>query len=163
MRSPSGHHLAVSVCATALLVSCSSPDTPATTTGSTPAADATATSATASPTATPTASSTPTTAASTARPTSPTRRSSTTEVIAVSLKSGKVKPAVERVEIARGARVSLKVTSDVADEVHVHGYDRFADLKPNRTTTLSFKATQKGLFEVEAENTATVLVRLLVR
>jgi heme/copper-type cytochrome/quinol oxidase subunit 2 len=62
-----------------------------------------------------------------------------------------------------GARVTLKVTSDVADEVHVHGYDRFADLKPKRTTTLSFKATSPGLYEVEAEDADTLLVQLLVR
>jgi hypothetical protein len=62
-----------------------------------------------------------------------------------------------------GARVTLKVTSDVADEVHVHGYDRFADLKPKRTTTLSFKATSPGLYEVEAEDAGTLLAQLLVR
>jgi hypothetical protein len=74
-----------------------------------------------------------------------------------------VKPPAQRVTVPLGARVTLKVTSDVADEVHVHGYDHFADLKPKRTTTLSFKATSPGLYEVEAEAAGTLLVQLLVR
>lgn len=101
---------------------------------------------------------TPAPSPSTSRP-----PASTTDVVAVSFADGKAKPGEKRVTVRRGNRVSLEVTSDVADEVHVHGYDRFADLKANGTTTLSFKASKAGLYEVEAEEAGIVLVQLLVK
>ena len=84
-------------------------------------------------------------------------------MIAISFADGKANPGEKRVTVRRGNRVDLKVTSDVSDEVHVHGYDRFTDLKADATTTLSFKASKAGLYEVEAEEAGTVLVQLLVK
>jgi hypothetical protein len=84
------------------------------------------------------------------------------QVIAVAFTNGKVKPPADRVDVPLGQRVRLEVTSDVADEVHVHGYDRLADLEPNETTTITFKASRPGLYEVEVEGAGQVLVQLLV-
>ena len=55
----------------------------------------------------------------------------------------------DRVEVRIGATVRLEVTSDVADELHVHGYDEAVDLPPRAPATLRFLADIPGAFEVE--------------
>ena len=57
-----------------------------------------------------------------------------------------------RVEVPLGETIVLRVTSDVAEEVHVHGYDLKLDLEPNVTGELVFVAAIPGVFEVELEN-----------
>lgn len=164
MRHRRYRHLALTTCAAALLLAgCSAQDGPGTT-SSPPTAEVTA----GSPGTSPTASvGSPTPAAPSPSPTassaSPSPTGATTQVIEVAFAKGKVKPAADRVDVPRGTRVRLEVTSDVADEVHLHGYDKSAALRPGRTTTLTFQADQKGLFEVEAEEAAVVLTSVLVR
>jgi heme/copper-type cytochrome/quinol oxidase subunit 2 len=83
--------------------------------------------------------------------------------VAVRITSGKVDPPVHRVTVPLGARVDLTVTSDVADAVHVHGYDFEKTLPAGAPATLSFTADQPGLFEVETHETGLQLVQLVVR
>jgi cytoskeletal protein RodZ len=83
--------------------------------------------------------------------------------IVVTVKDGKVSPATHRVKIKKGERVRLEVTSDVADEVHVHGFDKSKDVKPGKPADIRFVADQSGLFEVELENKGLELVQLEVR
>ena len=45
----------------------------------------------------------------------------------------------------------LVVKSDVADEVHLHGYDISRDVPAGGTVRISFTATLPGRFEVELE------------
>jgi hypothetical protein len=45
----------------------------------------------------------------------------------------------------------LAVTSDVADEVHLHGYDISRDVQAGGTVRIAFRATLPGRFEVELE------------
>jgi heme/copper-type cytochrome/quinol oxidase subunit 2 len=66
------------------------------------------------------------------------------------------------VPVALGTPVTLVVTSDVADKVHVHGYDIEKDLTPGTPVTLQFDATVTGVFEVELHEADTVLLRLQV-
>ena len=146
----------------ALLASCS--DSQDASTAPAPTATTASADAPSAPTPTPGGdASTATPSAASPSPSPSASSTAATKVIAISFADGKAKPGEKRVEVPRGARVSLKVTSDVADEMHVHGYDRLADLKANGTTTLTFKATKAGLYEVEAEDAGTVLVQLLVR
>lgn len=43
----------------------------------------------------------------------------------------------------------LKVTSEVTDEMHLHGYDLSKDLVPGQEAVLEFTADQVGKFELE--------------
>jgi hypothetical protein len=70
----------------------------------------------------------------------------TLEVI---VKDGKVVSGNTLLKARQGDEVTLKITSDAADEVHVHGYDRHAQVKPGETTTLRIKATRTGRFPFE--------------
>ncbi len=67
-----------------------------------------------------------------------------------------------RVGVALGDRVVLRVTADVADEVHVHGYDLVLDVRPGETAELEFEAGVPGVFEVELESAGTELLLLEV-
>jgi hypothetical protein len=82
--------------------------------------------------------------------------------IEVSVAGGKVRGETGRVPVDAGTAVTLVVTSDVADEVHVHGYDVAAELTPNTPAELSFDATAPGVFEVELHEAGTVLLTLQV-
>jgi type V secretory pathway adhesin AidA len=68
-----------------------------------------------------------------------------------------------RREVAAGERVTLTVTADVADEVHVHGYDLFGDVAPGSPATIAFDANIPGVFEVELESAGRELAELVVR
>ncbi|MDQ3778047.1 MAG: hypothetical protein M3310_04165 [Actinomycetota bacterium] len=59
---------------------------------------------------------------------------------------------VRRVTVAKGRRVILVVTSDVADHVHLHGYDVMRDVAPGRPARISFRATIVGTVEAELED-----------
>lgn len=85
------------------------------------------------------------------------------ETVEITITGGKVTPPTDRTELKKGARLTLKVTSDTADELHVHGYDKSAELAPGKTASLSFTADRTGLFEVETHESGLVLTQLLVR
>ncbi len=98
-----------------------------------------------------------TAAASAASPTASGQR------IEVTLTGGQVSGDTGRVPVPAGDQVTLAVTSDVADEVHVHGYDLTAELTPGAPAELSFAATIPGVFEVELHDAGTVLLSLQVQ
>ena len=43
------------------------------------------------------------------------------------------------------------VTSDVADEIHVHGYDFHKDVPAGGSVTFTFPANIEGVFVIELE------------
>ncbi len=83
--------------------------------------------------------------------------------VAVSVRDGKVSPKPRRVEVPLGSTVELQITSDVDDEVHVHGFDVEKALDAGVTTTVKLQATEAGLFEVETHETELELLQLEVR
>lgn len=69
---------------------------------------------------------------------------------------------IRRVSVERGQRVTLIVTSDVADHVHLHGYDVMRDVAPGAPARIVFRATAPGRFEVELEDRGIELAELRV-
>jgi hypothetical protein len=92
-----------------------------------------------------------------------TSTSGKTVAIDVHIANGKITPVPGAVEAKKGDHIDLKVTSDEADEVHVHGYDIEKPLVPGQTTEIQFDATQQGRFEVETHESGKTLLQLLVR
>ncbi|MFC9590453.1 hypothetical protein ACFTUC_11830 [Streptomyces sp. NPDC056944] len=74
-----------------------------------------------------------------------------------------VQPPPSRIELKKGERLTLRVTSDRADTLHVHGYDRELPLSPGAPATLTLTADRTGLFEVETHESGLVLTQLVVR
>lgn len=68
----------------------------------------------------------------------------------------------DTVEVALGERVVLIVTADVEDEVHLHGYDVFADVGPSTAAFIEFDANVPGVFELELEDSGELLVEIEV-
>lgn len=66
--------------------------------------------------------------------------------------NGAPKGGIVRENVEKDDRVVLIVRSDVADHVHLHGYDIMRDVAPGRPARLPFKATIPGRFEVELED-----------
>ncbi|MFG2297432.1 hypothetical protein [Streptomyces sp. NPDC048603] len=83
--------------------------------------------------------------------------------VTLSVRDGKVSPAPGRTELKRGQSVALRVTSDRADTLHVHGYDRELALPPGQEATLLLTVDRTGLFEVETHESGLVLTQLVVR
>jgi heme/copper-type cytochrome/quinol oxidase subunit 2 len=83
--------------------------------------------------------------------------------ISVTVRKGKVIPRTRRVKVPEGSTVRLVVTSDVADEVHVHGYDLKKDIEAGQPGVIEFTADQSGVFEVELEHKALQLTQLQVQ
>jgi hypothetical protein len=75
---------------------------------------------------------------------------------------GAVTGGVVRYTLPLGSPVQLVVASDVADEVHVHGYDRRSFVTAGAATTLRFTADLPGVFEVELEQRGAPLTELEV-
>ncbi|HEY8193185.1 MAG TPA: hypothetical protein VIF36_04600 [Gaiellaceae bacterium] len=71
--------------------------------------------------------------------------------VRITIKNGLPVGGPPRVTVAKGRRVVLVVSSDVADEVHVHGYDLMRDVAPGRPATIQFRATIVGTVEAELE------------
>jgi heme/copper-type cytochrome/quinol oxidase subunit 2 len=70
--------------------------------------------------------------------------------------------SIRRVTIERGQRVTLIVSADVVDHVHVHGYDLMADVAPGSPARVTFKASVPGRFEVELEERTLQIAELRV-
>lgn len=85
------------------------------------------------------------------------------QTISVRISQGKVEGAPARVEVERGARVRIEVTSDQPDEVHVHGYDQTTPLVAGTSATMEFVAEVPGVFDVETHDSGLVLCQLVVR
>lgn len=80
----------------------------------------------------------------------------------VTYAGGTINGVEGRVDVARGEQVVLRVTSDVVEEIHVHGYDLYADLAPGRTAQLAFPADLPGSYEVELHDAGRPLFQLRV-
>jgi cytoskeletal protein RodZ len=76
--------------------------------------------------------------------------------------NGQPEGGVKTVSFKKGDQVRLKVRSDVADEIHVHGYDLKKDVTAGGSVQFNFKATIEGRFEVELENAGTQIANLEV-
>jgi FtsP/CotA-like multicopper oxidase with cupredoxin domain len=76
---------------------------------------------------------------------------------------GKATPGFQQVQVTQGQTVSITVTSDKDDELHVHGYDKELPLHAGTPATVTFTADQTGQFEVETHESGLRLASLVVR
>ncbi|MCW2996960.1 MAG: hypothetical protein JWN65_509 [Solirubrobacterales bacterium] len=80
----------------------------------------------------------------------------------VTVRGGKPVGGIKKLNVAKGDAIRFTVKSDVADEVHVHGYDIKKDVKPGKSVTFAFKAGIDGIFEVELEGAHEQIASLKV-
>jgi hypothetical protein len=87
---------------------------------------------------------------------------SSVRTINVKVRGGKASGDTGRIAVPLGTPIVLSVSSDVADEIHVHGYDRKAEIPAGATAAVTFTANTPGVFEVELENSKLQLLQLQV-
>jgi hypothetical protein len=76
---------------------------------------------------------------------------------------GKPKGGVRTLTYNKGQQVLFTVVSDVADEIHVHGFNFKKDVAKNGSVTFSFPATDQGGHVIELEHRGEQIANLEVR
>ena len=82
--------------------------------------------------------------------------------LAVAIRGGEAVGGIVRATATKGETVVVVVRSDVADHVHVHGYDLMADVGPGKPGRVRFTASLTGRFEIELENRGRQIAQLTV-
>jgi hypothetical protein len=80
--------------------------------------------------------------------------------VRITVRDGTPLGGVRRVTVGRGRRVILIVRSNVADHVHLHGYNVMRDVGPGMPARISFRATIVGTVEAELEDRRVPLARI---
>ena len=82
------------------------------------------------------------------------------QTIVVDVVGGAPVGGVQRVKVDLGSVVALMVTSDGAEEVHVHGYDILRGVSEGNPAHFAMTAEIPGVFEVELEGSGRLLLQL---
>ena len=82
------------------------------------------------------------------------------QTITVEVAGGAPVGGHQRVEVDLGSVVALMVTSDTAEEVHVHSYDILRAVSDGHPAHFAFTAAIPGVFEVELEGSGRLLLQL---
>lgn len=65
--------------------------------------------------------------------------------------------------VRQGDTVTLKITADTVDELHLHGYDTTLELDPGKVAELTFAADRAGRFEAELHHEEATIFALEVQ
>jgi hypothetical protein len=91
------------------------------------------------------------------KPEPPESRIALIEVVA-----GEPKGGVAELSFTEGENIRFVVESDVADHVHLHGYDVFMDVPAGGKVEFNVPATIPGVFEAELEDRVVPLAEITV-
>jgi hypothetical protein len=81
----------------------------------------------------------------------------------VTVQNGKPAGGIKKLEYTKGDQVSFRVKSDVADEIHVHGYDFHKNVPAGGSVSFSFPAKIDGVFVIELEGRGEQIAQLTVK
>ena len=82
--------------------------------------------------------------------------------VTVVVKNAKPVGGVQDITVKKGQRVRFTVKSDVADEIHVHGYNFHKDVAKGGSVSFDFQATIDGEFVIELESRSEQIASLKV-
>lgn len=85
-----------------------------------------------------------------------------TRTLRINYLDGRVSGDVGRIPVTLGTSVDIVVSSDVADEAHLHGYNTAGEIPAGGTVTLRFKADVAGVFALELHRSDQELARLQI-
>jgi hypothetical protein len=98
----------------------------------------------------------------TASPTATGQARAEPQPVKIVVQGGEPKGGVKKLELSQGDQAVFTVQSDVADEIHVHGYDFKKDVPKGGSVGFDFPAKITGVFEVELENAGVQIASLTV-
>ena len=82
--------------------------------------------------------------------------------VVINVVSGKPQGGIQKITVKKGQPVRFTVHSDVADEIHVHGYNFHKDVKKGGSVSFDFPAKISGIFDIELEGTGEQIASLEV-
>lgn len=85
------------------------------------------------------------------------------KVVTIRVVGARPQGGIARPKIDKGEKVVIVVSSDVADELHLHGYDVSKPVAAGGTARLRFTATIPGRFELEFEERGIQIAELTVQ
>jgi nitrous oxide reductase len=68
----------------------------------------------------------------------------------IDIKGGKPDGGVQNFKVKKGDRVTIVVSADAHDMIHLHGYDIEKDVEPGKPATFKFTANLEGIFDIES-------------
>jgi hypothetical protein len=83
-------------------------------------------------------------------------------VTQVIVKGAKPVGGIKKFTVNKGDQVRFVVTSDVSDEIHVHGYNFHKNVKAGGKVSFSFPAKIDGVFVIELESRGEQIAELTV-
>jgi hypothetical protein len=83
--------------------------------------------------------------------------------ITIVVENGAPVGGIQRPTVEHGEEVALVIRSDIADDVHLHGYDRKQEVKPGGSARIVFVANLPGRSVVELESRHLQIAQLEVR
>jgi hypothetical protein len=84
-------------------------------------------------------------------------------IVAIDVRLGEVMGGVKRLVVSQGDLIEITVRNDAPDSTHVHVYDLYAAVGPDREGVVAFTATIRGVFEIELEQSGLLVAKLTVR
>jgi hypothetical protein len=84
------------------------------------------------------------------------------EVATIVVRGGQPAGGVQELTFEKGERIRFIVESDVADEVHLHGYDIAKPVDAGGEVEFDLPASIEGVFEVELEERVVPLAEVTV-
>jgi heme/copper-type cytochrome/quinol oxidase subunit 2 len=96
------------------------------------------------------------------KPSDSKKSSSSATPVSVLVKHGKPVGGIKTITVNKGGQVRFVVTSDVSDEIHVHGYNFHKEVKAGGKVSFSFPAKMDGEFVVELEGRGEQIASLVV-
>jgi hypothetical protein len=89
-------------------------------------------------------------------------KTAASKTIELVVRGGRLLSGPDVTRLVQGDKVTLRITSDAADELHVHGYDLHLHLVADKPASLSFTANRSGRFGYELHHAHTDLGALEV-
>lgn len=89
--------------------------------------------------------------------------SSETVQVAIQLSQGSASPIAQRIDLHRGQQLTMTITSDRDDELHVHGFDTTITIRSGQTVTESLVADRVGSYEIESHHPVYTILILQIR
>ncbi len=79
------------------------------------------------------------------------------------VKNRKLVSSPDTLQVTEGDQVTINITADEDEELHLHGYDKSVDLTKDQSASLAFTANLTGRFPFELEHSKTELGALEVQ
>lgn len=80
----------------------------------------------------------------------------------IEVRDGEPVGGIQKLEFDAGEEVRFRVSSDQAEEIHVHGYDISKDVPAGGTVEIAFPAELEGIYEAELEELGVQIAELQI-